>query len=227
MNFPRFQIQETETIPATSATPATLSGAKAEKAGNVADVASVAAPSPKTAFFASPETCIEVDLVAFHERAAIREHDGGLPRLDAENEAARELGYDTASALYSDVIASWRSKVIAAPKTEIHGFGKLAAVSIKFLASEWPMKALEAGWDDLGLFAVHEGSAPRERLDAQGLVPLITWGVLGCTILGLNRHAAALRTQQGSTLHQPRVRANFDQAVPWWRHSTITHGERS
>ena len=74
------------------------------------------------------------------------EYDGGMSRLDAEDAAAREMGFDTASALYSDVIASWRSEVIAAPETKLHGFDKLKAVSLRFLASEWASKALEAGW---------------------------------------------------------------------------------
>jgi hypothetical protein len=50
--------------------------------------------------------------------------------------------------------------------------------------------------------------------------------VLGCAIVGLDRHAAALRTQQGSTLHQPRMRANFDQAVVLWKHPSCTQSER-
>jgi hypothetical protein len=154
------------------------------------------------------------------------QHYGGLPRLEAENEAARELGFETASALCSDVIASWRSEVIAAPETKLHGFDKLKAVSLRFLASEWPTKALAAGWCEIGLFGIHECAAPRERLDAQGLVPLIAWGVLGCTILGLDRHAAALRTRQGSTLHRPRMRANFDAALVWWAHPAI-HGDKN
>jgi hypothetical protein len=155
------------------------------------------------------------------------EYDGGLPRIEAENEAAREMGFDGAESLYRAAILSWRADIEAAPETKLHSFDKLKDVSLRFLASEWPMKALAAGWDEVALFGVHESAAPRERLDAQGLVPLITWGVLGCTILGLDRHAAALRTQQGSTLHQPRMRANFDAALVWWRHSTLTHGERS
>ena len=68
------------------------------------------------------------------------------------------------------------------------------------------------------LFGVHAGPAPKERGDAHGLVPSLAFSVLGYTILGLDRHAAALRTRQGSTLHQPPMRANFDQALVWWQH---------
>jgi hypothetical protein len=167
-----------------------------------------------------------IDLASFAERSAIMEYDGGMPRLDAENAAAQEMGFDSAGALYHAVIEAWLAEIEAAPETKLLGFDKLRAFSLRFLASEWPMKALAAGWCEIGLFGVHECAAPRERLDAQGLVPLIAWGMLGCTILGLDRHAAALRTRQGSTLHQPRMRANFDAALVWWAHPAI-HGHKN
>lgn len=63
---------------ATVATPATEARPNRE---SVASVATMAAPA--------------VDFDAWEERAAIREHDGGQSRRDAEQAVAREQGFDT------------------------------------------------------------------------------------------------------------------------------------
>jgi hypothetical protein len=149
------------------------------------------------------------------------EYDGNMPRLDAENAAAKEMGYETAGALYRAVIEAWCSEVTAAPRSEIHGFDKLRDASLRFLASDWALTALAAGWDDLGLFAVHEGTAPRERLDAWGVLPFFTWGVHKYSIVRFERDFCLLRTSGGSELRQPRMRSNFDQALVWWAHPAI------
>jgi hypothetical protein len=120
-------------------------------------------------------------------------------------------------------IRAWRSEIAAAPKTGNPDLDKLAAASIKFLASDWALKALSAGWDETALFAIHEGPSPKERTDAWGLIPVLAWGVHRCTIDGFSRDVCELRTQRGATLHQPRMRANFDEAVPWCRHSGISN----
>ena len=60
-----------------------------------------------------------VDLAAFHERAAIVEYDSGLPHGEADKVAAREMGFDTAEALYLAAIEAWRLEIAAAPQTGI------------------------------------------------------------------------------------------------------------
>ena len=45
------------------------------------------------------------DPVAFEERSAIAEHDGGMPRQDAETLAAREQGFDDTDSLHGEMVA--------------------------------------------------------------------------------------------------------------------------
>jgi hypothetical protein len=163
----------------------------------------------------------DIDLAAFHERAAIMEYDGGMPRGEADQAAAREMCFATPEALYRAAIEAWRLEIAAAPQTGIPGFDKLAAVSLRFLGGDWAPKALAADWDETALFAVHEGKAPQERHDAWGLIPVLAWGIHRCTIETFGRDACLLRTQHDATLRQPRTRANFDEALPWWRHPGI------
>jgi hypothetical protein len=231
MSFPRFKNRKIEGGAATTATLATFAGTEAERIGNVAEVASVASVAgvlPQNAFFAQPApAAASIDLAAFHERGAIREYDGVMPREEADQAAAREMGFDTAADLYRAAIEAWRSEVIAAPETKLHGFDKLKSVSLHFLDSDWALIALAAGWDELALFAVHQGRATRERLDAQGLFPVLAWGTHRYSIAGFDANACLLRTSNGAELRQQRHRANFDAALAWWLHPTLSHGERS
>ena len=99
---------------ATSATVATEETNKTRTAATVATVAVAEAGSALAPVAAKP-----IDLAAFHERAAIMEYDGGLPRGEADKAAAREMGFDTAEALYRAAIKAWRSEIAAAPQTGI------------------------------------------------------------------------------------------------------------
>ena len=83
------------------------------------------------------------------------------------------------------------------------------------------MKALAAGWDEVALFGVHGGEAPRERLDRWGVLPFLSWGTHTYSIVGFERDFCLLRTSGGSELRQQRHRANFDAAVVWWLHLAI------
>ena len=146
------------------------------------------------------------------------EHDGGITRAEAEETAARELGFDTADALYRAAVEGWRLAIMATPPTGNRDLDKLAAVSLNFLGGGWALKVLGAGWDEVSLFGIHEGNAPRERLDAWGMMSFVAWGTRGYTIEACGRDFCVLRTSSGSTLRLPRMRSNFDAAVPFWRH---------
>ena len=190
MSFPRFKFQKTERAAATLATPATFPFPSPSVPSSVAEVASVAGVPPQNTFSAQTKVSPEIDLAAFHERAAIVEYDGSLTRGEADQAAAREMGFDTAEALYRAAIRAWRSEIDATPQTGIPGFDKLAAVSLRFLVSDWATNALAADWDETALFAIHEGLSPKERIDAWGLVPLLAWGVHRCIIEGFSRNDA-------------------------------------
>ncbi len=163
----------------------------------------------------------EFDISAFAECASIMEYDGGMPRAEADHTAAHELGYRTEEALDHASVEAWLSEIAATPQTGIHDFDRLATVSLRFLESEWAMKALAADWDETALFAVHEGQSPKERIDAWGLIPLLAWGIHKPSIISFDANACLLRPSAGEPLRQPRSRANFDEAVPWWRHLGI------
>ncbi len=221
MTFPRFKLRKAEGQVATTATLATIPVFSPSVPGSVATVATVAGIARQNAFLEKPAPASAVNLVAFHERAAIVEYDGDLPRKEADRAAARDLGYGTAEALYSAAIEAWRSEITAIPQTGNHDIDKLATGSLQFLASDWATKALAADWDENALFAIHEGQSPKERIDTWGLIPVLAWSTHRCTIESFSRDECKLRTQRAWTLHQPRMRANFDEGAPWWRHSAI------
>ena len=216
MTFPRFQIPENQRRAATTATLLVSSPSVPE---SVAVVAVVAGAPSKNAFLTA---ACEIDLAAFGERASIIEYDGGMLRAEAEEAAARDLGFHTAEALYRAAIKAWRSEIAATPQTGIRDFDRLATVSLRFLESEWAIKALAADWDETALFAVHEGQSPKERIDAWGLIPFLAWGIHKPSIISFDANACMLRPSGGEPLRQPRNRANFDQAAPWWQHPGIT-----
>ena len=89
------------------------------------------------------------DPVAFEERSAIAEHDGGMPRQDAETLAAREQGFDDTDSLHGEMVGRWA--------TEIGRLAKLPAVSPEgaealkraqaFISEGWALPAARLGWD--------------------------------------------------------------------------------
>jgi hypothetical protein len=152
--------------------------------------------------------------------------DPGLIALCKSHKAALlEALPDADSTPALDVIASplasWRASILAAPTTSNPELDKLAAVSLRFMDSEWASTAIASLWDAVSLFGVHKGPAPRERLDAWGLLPLLTWGTHRYSIVGFDVHACLLQTSSGSELRQPRHRANFDAALVWWSHPAL------
>lgn len=119
--------------------------------------------------------------------------------------------------LPEDIISQWRSE-IEQVRPHIPEFERLRSVSLRFLASLDALIAVENEWDAVSLFGIHEGNAPKERIDCWGLVLFMAWGVHGCTVETIGQKVCALRTRSGAVQTQPRLKANFDQAVPWWRH---------
>ena len=64
-----------------------------------------------------------------------------------------------------DLINEWRS-AIAAVRSDRPEIEKLKTASLRFLASPDAIAAVENGWDAVSLFGMHEGTAPKERIDA-------------------------------------------------------------
>jgi hypothetical protein len=115
------------------------------------------------------------------------------------------------------VITEWRAAIEqvepAAPEWQ-----RLKSTSLSFLVSHDAVVATENGWDAMSLFGVHKGMAPKERVDCWGLVLFLAWGIHRRTVETIGEKACALRTKTGAVQSQRRLRANFDQAVPWWEH---------
>lgn len=121
------------------------------------------------------------------------------------------------------VIAEWRAAIVSVATDQVH-IAKLKTMSLRFLDSLDAVEAVAFRWDAVSLFGIHQGPAPHERLDAWGLIPAQVWGVLQCSMEHFDCDACVLRTPRGATLRQPRLRANFDRAVPWWMHRIIANG---
>jgi hypothetical protein len=123
---------------------------------------------------------------------------------------------------YAEQIAEWRAS-ISSVRSDLPDIEKLKTVSLRFLDSPEAALALENGWDAVSLFGMHEGQAPKERIDCWGLVLFLAWGVHGCTVETIGQKVCALRTRSGAVQTLPRSRASSDQAAPWWLHAGITN----
>lgn len=174
--------------------------------GKVAAVAEVAVVPSESEFLVPQESRETFDLADFEERAAILEHEAGLTRQEAETVAAVELGHDDDASFYAAQIATWRREIEALPHPNMKEGAALVNTSLDFLASEWALKAVAAGWDENSLFGVFDGpwTAIRSRYDAQGLIPGIALSALRLTLAEINEHAAILTSRTGSRLRHPR-----------------------
>ncbi len=142
---------------------------------------------------------------AFEERAAIIEHDAGLPRQDAETLAAQEQGRADANSLHSDVVQRWAA--------EIERLAKLPAVSPEgtkalkrarvFISEGWALLAARLGWDEIELFGVCP-RAPWQRLDRKGAafggaVQVVSQDAVAY-VGGLRRYRAQVNNDGGAVL---------------------------
>ena len=118
------------------------------------------------------------------------------------------------------VVAKWRAAIEQVEPAAAE-WQKVKGASLDFLASHDAVVAIENGWDAVSLFGVHKGAAPKARIDCWGLILFVALGVHGCTIETIGEKVCALRTRTGAVQSMPRSRANFDQAVPWWKHPAV------
>ncbi len=137
-----------------------------------------------------------------------------------EKEVTHEQRGDEARTEKPFVIVEWRA-AISAVRSDLPDIVKLRRDSLRFLDGPDALTAVDNDWDAISLFGMHEGRRPRERIDCWGLVLFLAWGVHRCTVETIGQKVCALRTRSGAVQTQPRLRANFDQAVPWWRHPGI------
>jgi hypothetical protein len=150
--------------------------------------------------------------------AELRRHKVELLAL-LRNSRPVELGHDDDASFYAAQIATWRREIEALPKANLREGMALVKTSLDFLASEWAMKALAAGWDEPALFGMFDGPwpAPRSRYDAQGLIPGMALSVFRLTITELNEQAAFLTSRTGSRLRHPRDLPGAQYCGAWWQ----------
>ena len=109
--------------PAT-ATPATVATEETNKTRTAATVATVAVAEGGSAL--APVAAKPIDLAAFYERAAIMEHDGGLPARKQTKLPRARWALTRPKPFTAQQSKAWRSEIATAPQTGIPGFDKLA-----------------------------------------------------------------------------------------------------
>lgn len=125
----------------------------------------------------------------FHERAAIAEFEGGMPRTWAEGFACLQT--------------------MACPATiRADRWEQLLVDAGRFL-DQWPAQAAALGWNTLDVFGAHP-THPIERLDCAGLILLLH----GDELLAFTADTARTRRRSGAILtyyRRPRP-----EAIPIW-----------
>ncbi len=122
-------------------------------------------------------------------------------------------------------IEAWRAAIEAVPEPCNHDGERLLKASLTFLASENAALLFFYGWDEIALFGIHKGIAPRARIDAWGLVTTIAWSTFSLTIKEgcrwpLCSHVTE-RTGRLSAHIQAGDKAGLANAAPWWRHPAL------
>ncbi len=186
-----------------------------------ASSASLGSENPKPAESAEPAECAELlkhpspdlrdtaltasDPDEFEERAGIIEHDGGLPRQEAEALAAQEQGFDDADSLHRESVGRWAAEIerlATLPAISPDGAEALKRARA-FIAEGWALQAARFGWDEVELFGVCP-VAPWQRLDRKGAafggaVKAVTQEAM-VYVGGLRRYRAQVNNDGGATL---------------------------
>ncbi len=97
---------------------------------------------------------------------------------------------------------------------------KLRTSSQELLDADWLPHAIKAGWSERELFGIHP-TAPKVRVDAEGLVTAIILASWQLRLLDLDSKAAQLITPSGSVLVHPR-KLNCSFTVPFWELQDIS-----
>jgi hypothetical protein len=97
---------------------------------------------------------------------------------------------------------------------------KLRIKSREMLSVDWLPRAIETGWSERDLFGIHP-TAPKVRVDAEGLVTAIILASWSLRLLDLDKEAAQLMTPSGSVLvHRRKLNCSF--TVPFWELEDIS-----
>jgi hypothetical protein len=121
-------------------------------------------------------------------------------------------------------IGAWRAAIEALPAPCNRDGERLLNSSLAFLESEHVPAALSFGWDEAPLFGIHKGIAPRQRVDAWGLVTFLAWSALKLSIAEITARHCELTSQNaqgGSRLMFRRDRPGNADMAAWWLHPSL------
>ena len=110
----------------------------------------------------------------------------------------------------------WRSHLDRMPRPTDDRGARLLRVARDFLDSGWCEEAVALGWSEIELWGAH-AAVPRERHDAQDLVPAMAFTAFPCHLAGLSADAASIETGPGNFLTHQRSKDRFADAVPIWQ----------
>ena len=142
---------------------------------------------------------------AFEERAAIIEHDAGLPRQEAETLAAQEQGHADADSLHGGIADRWAAEIerlVSLPAVSPEGAEALKWARA-FISAGWALQAVRLGWGEVELFGVCP-RAPWQRFDRKGAafggaVAAVTAAAI-TYVGGLRRYRATVNNDGGAVL---------------------------
>jgi hypothetical protein len=159
-------------------------------------------------------TLVDDDLIVLHaERSAIIMDREGGNRIEADLQAAEQLGSENLEALHTDCLTAWRSR-FATVKPLTEKAELLADYAMKFLKSPWARDALALGWCALDLFGV-DPEHPIVRLDRQGLLPGIAFSSFKLKLGLLTADCAVLIAPTGSHLRHSRMIGDACRVPAW------------
>ena len=160
-------------------------------------------------------TLADDDVIMLHaERCAIIMDREGANRIEADLQAAEQLGFENLEAVHTAYLTAWRSR-FATVKPLTEKAELLADYAMKFLNSPWAGDALALGWCALDLFGV-DSEYPIVRLDRQGLLPGLAFSSFKLTLGLLTADCAVLITPSGSHLRHSRMIGD-PWRVPAWQ----------
>lgn len=114
--------------------------------------------------------------------------------------------------------AVWRQRIEAVDTIGDADLTRLKALSLRFIGGEWFRVAIEQGWGALEMFGIFPAALTIavRRLDATGLVPMLTLGVHGGRLIEISAEAAIIEGRDGNRHRHPRQLAGAPWSLPWW-----------
>ncbi|MEM7778065.1 MAG: hypothetical protein AAF732_20980 [Pseudomonadota bacterium] len=139
----------------------------------------------------------------FEERAAIIEVCAGASRDQGECTAARQLGFESVSALFAAQITDWQERLSRTRATSDE-HRQLIGNAQDLCRGSWIVQLLALGWDEVGLFGFDT------KANTGGLVQTMRDG----SLTAVTEHTAGIIDRSGQT-HLHRRFATDVKSLLW------------